>query len=84
MSMSTRLQIIVSEEEIEELRKCADREGVTLSEWARRALRRARASQLGPTPELKLKVLEQALQRGHPTSNMDEMLDDIERGRALR
>jgi hypothetical protein len=82
--MSKRLQIIVSDEEAQRLKQCAERAGTTLSEWARRALERARASQLGPTPEQKLEALDRALQCGHPTAPIDEILSDIERGRALR
>ena len=82
--MSKRLQIIVTDEEAEQLRRCAEREGMTLSEWARRALEHAQKSQLGPTRERKLEVLKKALQCGHPTSHIDEMLSDIERGRDLR
>jgi len=82
--MSKRLQIIVTDEEAEQLRRCAEREGMTLSEWARRALEHAQKNQPGPTRERKLEVLEKALQCGHPTSPIDEMLSDIERGRDLR
>ena len=84
MSMSIRLQIIVPEEEAEQLRRCAEREGLSLSEWARRALRHARRNQRGPTPARKLKALDRALGCGHPTGDMDSVLADIERGRGLR
>ena len=43
MSMSKRLQIVVQDEELEQLRHAAAREGLTLSELARRVLHRARA-----------------------------------------
>jgi hypothetical protein len=71
MSMSRRLQLIMKDKEIERLRACAARDGLTLSEWARRALEKARA-------------LEQALKCGHPTGDIEEVLADIERGRGLR
>jgi len=82
--MSKRLQIIVPDDEAEQLRRCAEREGMTLSEWARRALDRAQKSQLGPTQEGKLDALETALRCSHPTAPIEEMLNDIERGRDLR
>ena len=82
--MSIRLQIIVPEEEAEQLRRSAEREGLTLSEWARRALRRARRNQSGPTPAGKLKALDRALGCGHPTGDMDTILVEMERGRGLR
>jgi Arc/MetJ family transcription regulator len=40
--MSTRLQVVMSDEEHEELRQAAGRARVTVSEWVRRALREAR------------------------------------------
>lgn len=82
--MSTRLQVIVSEDELSSLRQAARRTGLTVSEWARRALRRARDEQAGPTAESRLRALERALACNHPTGDIDEMLADIERGRDLR
>ena len=82
--MSARLQVIVSEEEMISLRQAARRTGLTVSEWARQALRRARDEQAGPTAESRLRALERALACNHPTGDIDEMLADIERGRDLR
>jgi len=84
MGMSKRLQLIVKDEEIERLRQCAARDGLTLSEWARQALERARRDQEGPTPEQKRKALDRALGCGQPTADIEEVLADIERGRGLR
>ncbi len=80
MSMSKRLQVVMSEEEFEQFRMCADRQGLTLSEWARQALRSAR----GPTPASKLQALNRALGCGHPTGDMEDILAEIEAGRDLR
>ena len=88
--MSARLQVIVSDEEMISLRQAARRRGLTVSEWARQALRRARDGQAGPSPaqipdaESRLRALERALACNHPTGDIDEMLADIERGRDLR
>lgn len=84
MSMSTRLQIVVSEEEAKGFRRSAAHRGLTLSEWARQALRRAQQGQAGKRPEAKLQAIERALRCGHPTAEIDEMLASIERGRDLR
>ena len=83
MRMSKRLQIVMPDEEIEELRRSAEREGMTLSEWARIALRRAQRSQKGPTADDKLKAVERALECGHPTGDIHEILAGIEKGRDL-
>jgi hypothetical protein len=82
--MSTRLQIVVSEDEARQLRKSARRAGLTLSEWARRALRRAQRAQLAATPEQKVRALARALACGHPTVDIGGMLAEIERGRDPR
>ena len=82
--MSTRLQIVVSDAEMASLRQVARRAGLTVSEWARRALRAARKAQAVPSPASKLEALERALDCNHPTGDIDEMLADIERGRDLR
>ena len=84
IGMSTRLQIIMSEAEVASLRQVARRAGLTVSEWARRALRAARNAQAVPSPVSKLEALERALNCNHPTGDIDEMLADIERGRDLR
>jgi hypothetical protein len=84
MSMSKRLQIIVSDDEAEELRQMALQEGLTLSEWARRALRRAQQTQGGPTPEQKRRAVHRALTCGHEVADMGDLLSEIERGRGLR
>lgn len=84
MSMSTRLQVVMSEAEVASLRQVARRAGLTLSEWARRTLRAARDAQAVPTPASRLAALERALGCNHPTGDIDEMLADIERGRDLR
>jgi len=83
MSMSKRLQIVVSDREAEEVRQAASRSGLSLSEWARLALRQARDRQLGPTPEQKLCALDRALACGYPVSDIEEMLSEVEAGRDL-
>ena len=82
--MSTRLQIVMSETELASFRQVARRAGLTVSEWARRALRAARNAQAVPSPASKLEALERALRCNLPTGDIDEMLADIERGRDLR
>lgn len=83
MRMSKRLQIVMPEEEIEELRRAAERAGMSLSEWARVALRQAKRRQQGPTAAEKLEAMERALECGHPTGDIHEILASIEMGRDL-
>ncbi len=82
--MSTRLQIIISSQEAEEFKQTAVREGLTLSAWARQAMRHFQRRHLGSTPARKLAALERALTCGHPTGEIGELLAQIEAGRDLR
>jgi len=82
--MSPRLQIVVSEDEAQQLRRSAERAGLTLSEWARRALRRAQKAGVAVTPDQRLRALDRALTCGHPTADLEDMLSEIERGRDPR
>ena len=84
ISMSTRLQIVMSDAEAASLRQVARRAGLTVSEWARRALRAAHDAQAGPSPRRRPDALDRALACNHPTGDISEMLADIERGRDLR
>ena len=82
--MSTKLQIVMKEEEANHYKTAAAREQMTLSAWVRRCLRRALRAQSGPTPEAKLEALDGALQRHHPIADMDALLEEIEHGRGIR
>jgi Ribbon-helix-helix protein, copG family len=78
--MSKRLQVLLPEEEMAELRRLAEREKLTVGEWVRRALRQARASRPGSDAETKLKSVRRAAQYSFPTADVEQMLAEIERG----
>lgn len=84
MSMSKRLQIVVDETEALRFERSARREGLTLSEWGRRAMRDAERRGKAPTADAKLRAIERALQHGFPTGDISSMLAEIEAGRDLR
>lgn len=77
--MSTRLQVLMGEEELEEIRRHARREGMTVSEWVRQALRSARRSP-SSEPERRMAAVRAAARHEFPTGNIDDMLAEIERG----
>ena len=78
--MSKRLQVLLPETEMDELRKLARRERVTVGEWVRRALREARSSRPVLDPQSKLKSVRKAAEHSFPTADVDQMLAEIERG----
>ncbi len=79
--MSKRLQVLLDEQEHENLRELARREGIPVSEWVRRALRDAGRRVPGRDLEGKLGAIRTAAGHAFPTADIDEMLDEIERGR---
>lgn len=78
--MSKRLQVLLEEEELEAIRALAAREGLTVSEWVRGALRRARREDTAGDPASKLAAVRAAARHGFPTADIEEMLAEIEQG----
>ncbi|HKW98532.1 MAG TPA: hypothetical protein VJN43_12420 [Bryobacteraceae bacterium] len=78
--MSKRLQILLPDAEMAEIRRLARREHLTVGEWARRTLRAARAEQPAVDVETKLRMIREAAKLSYPTADIDQMLEEIERG----
>lgn len=78
--MSTRLQVVLDEVELEEIRHVAAQHGTTVSEWVREALRQARREQSTGDVELRLAAVRLAAQHTFPTADIEEMLAETERG----
>ena len=80
--MPKRLQVLLDEEEYKEIQGVARRQRVTLAEWVRQALRKARSDQPG-TVEAKLRVIADASRHAFPTADIGDMLGEIDAGRRL-
>lgn len=80
--MSTRLQVVLGEQEMKTIREDARRHGVTVSEWVRQALRNARRESPGRDAARKLETVRAAARHSFPTADIDQMLAEIERGYA--
>ena len=80
--MTKRLQVLLDEEEYSEIQSIARRQRVTLAEWVRQALRKARSDSPG-TVDAKLRAVFDASRQQFPTADIDAMLEDIEAGRRL-
>jgi hypothetical protein len=78
--MSKRLQIVVDDKEMREIERAARLRDLTVSEWVRRALRSARASEPAGDPTKKLGVVRAAVKHSFPTADLEQMLGEIAAG----
>lgn len=79
--MSKRLQVLIDEDELEEIRNAAERHRMTVSEWVRQSLREGRRREPAGSPEAKLAAVRRASRHALPTGDIDAILDEIARGR---
>jgi hypothetical protein len=78
--MSKRLQVVLPDGEMAEIRRLARREHLSVAEWVRPVLREARATRSAAGVEAKLRSVRRAVQYSFPTADMEQMLAEIERG----
>lgn len=78
--MSKRLQVVLSEAELNEIRRTAQEHGVTVSEWVRDALRLARQERASGDAGRKLAAVRAGARHAFPTADIDQMLREIEQG----
>lgn len=77
--MRKRLQVLLDEDEYLEIRGVASRQRVTVAEWVRQALRKARDDDPG-TIDAKLRAIADTSRHQFPTADIDVMLREIEQG----
>ena len=77
--MSKRLQVLFDDEEFVEIQTSARRCRMTVAEWVRQALRRARHDH-PTTVEAKLAAVAQAASHEYPTADIEVMLREIDAG----
>jgi hypothetical protein len=78
--MSRRLQVVLSEAELNEIRRAARERGVTVSEWVREVLRLARQERASGDASRKLAAVRAGARHAFPTTDIDQMLREIEQG----
>lgn len=76
--MTTRLQVLLEDDEIEEIRQVAKRQRMSVAEWVRQTLRKAREAEPAIEPRRKLAVIREAARHGYPTGDIVQMLTEIE------
>jgi hypothetical protein len=81
--MSTRLHVVLSDEEHARFRACAEADGVNLSTWVRTALAMAERARPRKTPEQRLAAVERAMDIPEaervPTPTIEELRRGFER-----
>ena len=80
--MTKRLQVLFDEDEYLEIQGFARQRRMTVAEWVRQALRKARTDDPG-TIDAKLRAIAEASQHQFPTADIEVMLREIESGRRI-
>ena len=80
--MSKRLQVLFDEEEYREIQGVARKQRLTVAEWVRQALRKARADDPGSV-EARLRVITEASRHEFPTADIEVMLEEIAAGQRI-
>jgi hypothetical protein len=78
--MAKRLQVLLDEAEMRDLRRIARAHRMTVAEWVRQALRAAARRAPSSDAGRKLEAIRAGARHAFPTADIDQMLADIERG----
>ena len=78
--MSKRLQVLLDEAELQEIRRVARAQKMTISEWVRTTLRRASSNEPSGDVRKKIEVVRAAVRHSYPTGDIDQMIAEVEHG----
>ncbi len=78
--MTKRLQVLLDDDELAEFQRLARRRRMTTAEWVRASLRAARDAEDAPDSGEKLAAIHRASRHAFPTGDIDQLLEEIERG----
>ena len=78
--MAKRLQVILQDPEYREIQRMARSRHMSLAEWVRQALQRARHREPIGDIGKKIEVIRSAAHCEYPVGNIDAMLAEIENG----
>jgi len=78
--MSKRLQVLIPDQELVEIRELADRERLTVAAWVRRALDEAKRRHSSGDPDRKVAAIRAAVGHSFPAGDISSMLAEIDRG----
>ena len=83
MLMSKRMQVLFDPPEYRQIVRVAKANGLTVSEWVRQTLRAAASAAPVIDRGRKLAAIRVAAACSFPTADIESMLGDIDRGRAM-
>jgi len=78
MCMSIRLQILLAEDDLREIKRLASQEHMTVSAWVRRAIQHERRERPRSVVQQKQEVLRKAAEFQFPTADYEDLAADIE------
>ncbi|MEN8131068.1 MAG: antitoxin [Pseudomonadota bacterium] len=78
--MSKRLQVLLEEQEMAEIQAISRNHHMTVAEWVRQTLRAARRAEPLENMQSKLGVVYAAADYAFPAPDIDQMLEEIDRG----
>lgn len=78
--MTKRLQVLLDDDELDDIRALARRRRQTTAAFVRDALRAAREAATYPSVEVKLRAVREAVANEYPTGEIEQLLAEIERG----
>jgi hypothetical protein len=78
--MSKRLQVLLKDPEYREIRQAARARNLSVAEWVRQSLSLARRSEPTGDVRKKIEAVRAAAKFEFPTADIDQMLEEIERG----
>ena len=78
--MPKRLQVILQDPEYREIQRIARSRHMSIAEWVRRALDHARRREPVGDTGRKLEIIRAAAQHEYPSSDIQGMLEEIEKG----
>jgi len=78
--MSKRLQVILQDPEYREIQRAARGRHMSIAEWVRQALARARRAEPTGSMGKKLETVRRAAQHQYPAGDIQTMLAEIEAG----
>lgn len=78
--MSIRLQILLDEEELREVKKLAVQENLTVSAWVRRAIQHEKKERPGTAARKKLQHIQSFSKHNFPTGDYKDIAAEIDSG----